>query len=186
MIKNDWRAGLALAALMVTAMASAAAQGDGVQANAILKGCGSGDVHGFAVLREHPSAEGVKAVDITLFVTGLSDGKHAVHIHEKGACEPCGDAGGHFDPGPNSNSNPDGNHPFHMGDLINIEVKDGVGVLHTTTTRVTLSAGPLSVFDENGSAFIVHTNEDTYCPGGPEKGCAGGSREACGIIEHLQ
>jgi Cu-Zn family superoxide dismutase len=33
-------------------------------------------------------------------VKGLPDGKHAVHIHEVGACEPCAAAGGHHDPGP--------------------------------------------------------------------------------------
>jgi Cu-Zn family superoxide dismutase len=53
------------------------------------------------------------------------------------------------------------------------------------TTRVSLSDGRLSVFDENGSAFIIHTNEDLYCDQDNElnKGCAGGSRDACGISE---
>jgi Cu-Zn family superoxide dismutase len=60
-----------------------------------------------------------------------------------------------------------------------------MGVLQTTTSRVTLSAGPISIFDENGSAFIIHTNEDSYCPEGVTKGCAGGSRDACGIIHPL-
>ena len=31
-------------------------------------------------------------------------------------------AGGHFDPGPNGNTDPDANHPYHMGDLPNMEV----------------------------------------------------------------
>ncbi len=74
-----------------------------------------------------------------------------------------------------------------MGDLINIEVRNGIGVMHTTTNRVTLSDGRLSIFDDNGSAFIIHTNEDTYCDQDDElqAGCAGGSREACGIIQPL-
>jgi Cu-Zn family superoxide dismutase len=67
--------------------------------------------------------------------------------------------------------------------LINIEVgHNGKGSLKTTTSRITLSPGPLSLFDANGSAFIIHVNEDSYCPDGAVAGCAGGARAACGII----
>jgi Cu-Zn family superoxide dismutase len=171
-----------------------------VRAQATVQGCLVSGVSGFAMLHERPSTEGVKQVDVTLLVKGLPDGKHAVHIHENGSCgstDPvlaaqglsnCMAAGGHFDPGPNSNSNPDGNHPHHMGDLINIEVKNGVGVLTATSSRITLSPGPNSVLDANGSAFIIHTQLDTYCPqaGTPDDPkparCAGGTRDACAII----
>ena len=61
-----------------------------------------------ATLKERPSPEGVKLVDIEIRVQGMKPGKHAVHIHEVGTCDPCGAAKGHFDPGPNSNSSPDG------------------------------------------------------------------------------
>jgi len=116
-------------------------------------------------------------------VRGLSDGKHAVHVHAVGLCAPCSMAGGHFDPGPSGNPSPDGNHPFHSGDLINIDVKRGFGAMRTTTSRITLSPGPLSVFDLDGSAIIIHGLPDTYCPGGEVAGCAGGARAACGKIE---
>jgi Cu-Zn family superoxide dismutase len=74
-----------------------------------------------------------------------------------------------------------------MGDLVNITVVDGVGKLHAVTTRVALSDGRLSVFDQDGSAFIIHTNEDLYCDQDSElnPGCAGGPRDACGIIEPM-
>ncbi len=148
---------------------------------------------GLGYLQERPSEEGVKTVDVFLRLSavladwdignGISEGKHAVHIHETGSCTPCGSAGGHFDPGPNSNTSPDGNHPFHAGDLTNISVDSlGRGTYLTSTTRITLSPGPLSIFDEDGSAFIVHTNPDSYCAEGEAAGCAGGSRAACGII----
>lgn len=144
-------------------------------------------VVGFAELREQQSDQGVKLVRINMHVSGLPDGNqgaHGVHIHETASCDSCGSAGGHFDPGPYSHTNPDGNHPFHSGDLVNIKVnKAGNGNLEVETTRVTLSDGPLSIFDLDGSAFIIHTNEDTFCPDGVEGGCAGGSRLACGIIE---
>ncbi len=155
-----------------------------LKAEAVISACRpDGNISGKATLVEKVSREGIKEVEVRIEVQGLKDGRHAVHIHEVGVCSPCGDARGHFDPGPNSNSNPDGNHPYHMGDLINIEVKNGRGLLETVTTRVSLSPGPLSSFDQDGSAVIIHDNEDTYCPDGVTKGCAGGSRAACGIIQ---
>jgi Cu-Zn family superoxide dismutase len=143
----------------------------------------TGPISGVVRLIERPSPEGVKLVDISMRVRGLSDGKHAVHVHAVGLCAPCSMAGGHFDPGPSGNPSPDGNHPFHSGDLINVEVKRGHGTMRTTTSRITLSPGPLSVFDLDGSAIIIHSQPDTYCPGGEIAGCAGGARAACGKIE---
>jgi Cu-Zn family superoxide dismutase len=156
------------------------------RAEAQLQACRDGEkISGKATLVEEVTGEGIKQVSVRVEIEGLPDGKHAIHIHEKGVCQPCGDAGGHFDPGPHSHSNPDGNHPFHMGDLINVEIGSGRGVMETTTSRVTLSPGPLSVFDADGSAFIIHDGADTYCPDGVVTGCAGGSRAACGIIKPI-
>jgi Cu-Zn family superoxide dismutase len=168
--------------LIATAQPASALFGDAVTASAVISGCTEDGIAGIARLRERPSDEGVKLVDVTILVFGLPDGQHAVHIHQTAACEPCGAAGGHFDPGPASNTSPDGNHPFHSGDLINIEINKGFGFLHAVTSRVTLSPGPLSLFDADGSSFIIHVNEDTYCPAGEVAGCAGGGRAACGII----
>ena len=168
--------------MMLVAFPSVSAKG-AKTASAKIESCTDARIEGKAKLREADSSEGVKMVSIELSVRGQPAGEHAVHIHEVGTCTPCGSAKGHFDPGPNSNSNPDGNHPFHMGDLENIRVNEGgKGHLRVSTTRITLSDGPLSVFDEDGSAFIIHVDPDTYCPEGVEKGCAGGARAACGII----
>lgn len=165
--------------------AAAPSHAQAVRAFALIKGCGDAyaSVVGRLEMVERPSAEGVKLVDVRLNVQGLPDGKHAVHIHEVAACTPCGDAKGHFDPGPAGNSSPDGNHPYHSGDLVNIDIRNGQGTMQTTTSRVTLSDGPLSVFDADGSALIVHVDPDSYCPEGEAKGCAGGARAACGVIE---
>jgi len=165
-----------------------------VSATADIKGCTDAGISGSATLREEKTDEGIKEVTVHLKVEGLSDGKHAVHIHEKGFCEPCSAAMGHHDPGPFGETRPDTagdtvpandiNHPYHMGDLINIQVKNGKGTMMHTTNRITLSAGRLSIIDEDGSSFIIHTNEDTYCDQESDlkKGCAGGSRDACGVI----
>ena len=143
-------------------------EGRSVRALAKISGCSDPSISGTARLFERPSSEGVKLVDIAIRVRGLSDGKHAVHIHEVGACyNACAAAAGHFDPGPSANSSPDGNHPFHAGDLVSIDVKHGRGLLRTTTSRVTLSPGPLSVHDVNGSAFIIHVNPGHVLPEWP-------------------
>ena len=183
-----------VAATMFCLPALAGADSHGLKAMAEIKGCTDPNISGTAKLVEKTSAEGIKEVTVKMKVEGLSDGKHAVHIHETGACEPCGEAKGHHDPGPFGQSRPDSatddvpaadiNHPYHMGDLINIEVKNGKGEMVHTTNRVTLSPGRLSILDADGSAFIIHTNPDTYCDEEADlkKGCAGGARDACGII----
>src|SRR3989339_728492 len=114
----------------------------------------------------------------------IKPGLHAVHIHEKGTCEgefKC--AGGHFDPGPAGNPDPDVNHPFHAGDLPNIVIdENGKGTLEAVTNRVTLSEGPLCIISGEGSALIVHGNEDPYKGGEHMSGISGGPRIACGVI----
>ena len=155
-------------------------------ASAVLRLCDDpwGPAIGDVFLRERPSSEAIKVVDVLVRVnSGLTEGKHGVHIHETGQCIPCSTAQGHFDPGPNSNTRPDGNHPFRAGDLINININaDGAGHMMTITNRISLSDGPMSLFDEDGSAIIVHVDPDTYCPEGEVAGCAGGARAACGVI----
>lgn len=155
-----------------------------LKATAEIISCSTSEPIGKAILSERQTDEGVKLVDITVIAGSLPEGKHGVHIHEVADCSPCGDAGGHFDPGPAGNPSPDGNHPFHSGDLINLEINGkGEGIMHTTTSRVTLTSGPLSIFDTNGSAIVVHINPDTYCPVTGQAGCAGGGRAACGVIQ---
>jgi len=193
------RPGRVCAALLASAiLMPALAAADGMKATADIKGCENPKVSGTATLTEATSAEGIKEVTVEMKVTGLPDGKHAVHIHEFGKCEPCAAAGGHHDPGPFGQSRPDSatdevpardiNHPYHMGDLVNLEVKGGVGHMKHTTSRITLSPGALSIFDADGSSFIVHTNPDTYCDEESDlkKGCAGGARDACGVIRPVK
>jgi superoxide dismutase, Cu-Zn family len=168
---------------------------DVVKASATFASCTAGTtVTGRATLIEKPTPEGVKEVLVTLFIQGLPAGKHAVHIHSVASCAnstnaagvvtACGGAGSHFDPGPFGNTAPvEANHPFHLGDLINVNVNSrGQGAMATVTSRVTLSPGVLSVFDADGSAIVIHTGTDTYCPDGNVAGCAGGSRAACGVL----
>lgn len=152
-----------------------------VRAHAAINGEG---ISGTAELVESQQGSG-KIVNITLTVTGLKPGMHGVHLHAVGKCTPdFAAAGGHFDPGPASNTDPDANHPYHMGDLPQITAPaSGRATMKAATTRVTLSDGPLSLFDTDGSAIILHGNEDKGITGEPKSGVSGGPRVACGVIE---
>jgi Cu-Zn family superoxide dismutase len=151
-----------------------------VRAHAVIKGEG---ITGSADFIEHDMGAG-RVVDITVSATGLKPGMHGVHLHAVGKCEPdFAAAGGHFDPGPAGNMDPDANHPFHMGDLPNLNIgANGRGAMKATTSRVTLSDGPLSLFDADGSAIIIHGNPDQGITGEPKSGVSGGPRVACGVI----
>jgi Cu-Zn family superoxide dismutase len=181
--------------LMTAAVAVAAATvyGQGLRARADVKG---DKVSATIELREidlqtagstdAKFSTGTKGVEITVTATGLTPGAHGLHLHEVGKCEAPGftTAGGHFDPGPQGLADPDANHPYHMGDLPNL-VADASGraTLKATTTRVTLSPGPLSLFDTDGTAIIIHGNPDQGATGAPKSGVSGGPRVACGVIQ---
>lgn len=172
-------AAVVLAASGAVAIAQQA-HGAHVTAKALIKGT---NITGTADLAEHPQGTGTM-VEISVKVSGLTPGKHGVHLHAIGKCEPdFTAAGGHFDPGPAGNTDPDANHPFHMGDIPNLEVgANGTGEMKIVTSRVTLSAGPLSVFDADGTAIVVHGNPDQGITGEPKSGVSGGPRVACGVV----
>jgi len=159
-----------------------------VQAHATIVGEG---ITGEAELYEEYEGR----VRITLKLEGtaaskLTPGRHAIHIHETGLCNPFSSAKGHYDGNVDTLVNPEanvspglGNHPYHLGDLQNLKVsKDRKGSLYTITSRVTLSDGPTTLFDQDGSALIVHELEDQYLPDPPTRDGPGGARIACGVI----
>jgi superoxide dismutase, Cu-Zn family len=168
------------------------AQGNVLRARAILEGAPGSGISGVVLFTQAPADANLPqpTVEIVAQVEGLTPGLHGIHIHEIGSCAdtsiPFGGAGGHFDPGPFGNSGPDVNHPFHMGDIPNLDVNAaGHGHLRTVSSRITLSPGPVSVFDANGSAVIVHLNVDQGVTGAAGSGLSGGARVACGVIEPL-
>lgn len=174
------------------ALSLSAAPPQGTRAAATIAGEG---ITGSAELREIDAQTagehdmkfmtGMKAVEITVTVSGLKAGAHGLHLHAVGKCEAPGftTAGGHFDPGPSGQSDPDTNHPYHMGDLPNLVAgPSGKATVKTVTTRVTLGDGPLSLFDADGTAIIIHANPDQGKTGEAKSGLSGGPRVACGVI----
>jgi Cu-Zn family superoxide dismutase len=112
---------------------------------------------------------------------GLPPGPHGLHIHEVGKCEAptFTTAGGHFNPDKKQHGmqNPAGPH---AGDLPNITIgPEGHGWLETLASRITLRDGPVSLFDTDGSAIVIHAAPDDYTtdPTGNS-----GDRIACGVI----
>ena len=97
----------------------APARGVTVNQNVIQKASAKiegGKISGTVEFNEYQVANG-GLVQVVYNLQGVPPGTHGVHIHTVGRCE--GDfasAGGHFDPGPAGNADPDLNHPYHSGD----------------------------------------------------------------------
>ena len=131
---------------------------------------------GSAMLREQSGG-----VLVRVEAKGLTPGLHAVHVHAVGKCDAPGftSAGGHFNPAGRKHGHKSA-EGAHAGDLPNMLVaKDGSGRFEVLTDGITLRAGPLSVFDADGSALVIHAGVDDYSS--DPTGNAG-DRAACGLI----
>lgn len=131
--------------------------------------------------------QGSGGVLIMVQLSGLEPGKHAIHIHSVGACEPdfkasmghinvLGKKHGLLNPGGPDN-----------GDLPNIYAHaDGTVMAEMFTTAVYFggmvdnpSDAIADLMDEDGSALVVHAEGDDHMS--QPIGGAGG-RVACGVI----
>jgi Cu-Zn family superoxide dismutase len=129
-------------------------------------------------------SEGDDGVTIHVLVEGLTPGEHGWHLHQTGACdgttdEPFSSAGGHWNPTEMEHGAPDA-ASHHVGDFGNFEATtDGLAEATITTTDFTLGEGPTSVFDEDGTAIILHAGRDDLVtqPSGDS-----GPRFACGVV----
>jgi Cu-Zn family superoxide dismutase len=112
---------------------------------------------------------------------GLTPGKHGIHIHAVGRCDPPGftTAGPHYNPLARKHGL-DSAEGAHAGDLPNLEADaSGNARYEAVTDRVTLREGLVSVFDGDGSALVIHEKADDQRtdPTGDS-----GARVACGVI----
>ena len=142
---------------------------------AVIRATGKGSpVAGTATLEDTP-----QGLRVAVRVSGLTPGKHGIHIHQYGSCGGEGNgAGSHFNPdnAPHGFLPKDGLTKAHPGDLGNIEVgRDGSGSLSVVLPGVVLSGGAHSVA---GRTVILHEKVDDF---GQPTGNAGG-RIGCGTI----
>src|SRR4026207_1399777 len=75
------------AVVCVIVLASSCLAAEQPTAAANLVSCDEQPRFGFAWLRERPSEEGIKVVDLFVGINGLAPGKHAWHIHQTGSCQ---------------------------------------------------------------------------------------------------
>jgi Cu-Zn family superoxide dismutase len=131
---------------------------------------------GEAVLRQSPHG-----VLMSVSLTKVAPGVHALHIHAIGRCERPSfeSAGGHFNPTHREHGflNPRG---VHAGDLPNIEIPGDLRYsAEYFVDGVTLDPGPQSLIDADGAAVVLHRGGDDYIT---EPAGDAGRRIACGRI----
>jgi Cu-Zn family superoxide dismutase len=172
--------GIVAAAVIIGMTVATAAASGASSARATLVD-GTGATVGWALFTE--DATGRLHLDVQ--VAGLSAGRHGTHLHAVGSCvgPAFASAGGHHNPlgAEHGLDNPAG---AHAGDLPNLDVNvAGRGHLAATTDRATLSMGPVSLLDGDGSAIVIHAAEDDQVtnPTGNS-----GARIACGVIEAVR
>jgi superoxide dismutase, Cu-Zn family len=118
---------------------------------------------------------------IKLQIKGLAPGEHAFHVHAVGKCEaPFDSAGPHFNPTNHKHGIMSGEG--HAGDMPNLHVpQSGELSVEVVNPAISLEQGkPNSVFDNDGSALVIHAKADDYRtdPAGNS-----GDRIACGVIQ---
>jgi Cu-Zn family superoxide dismutase len=138
-----------------------------------------GNAVGLAIFSEY---EGETMLQV--LAEGLTPGEHGWHLHEVGVCDPAGaepfaSAGEHWNPTNMPHGAPDAAE-HHAGDFGNFTAtEDGLAESSITTSDFTLSEGPNSLFDADGTAIILHEGQDdlTTQPSGDS-----GARFACGVV----
>jgi Cu-Zn family superoxide dismutase len=131
----------------------------------------------------HATFASVKGgVKVQVTVAGLPPGKHGIHLHAVGKCDPPDfkSAGAHFNPAERHHGldNPEGPH---AGDLPNLAVgNDGKAKASFTAKGASLSDGKGSLLGPEGAAIVIHADPDDQKtdPAGNS-----GARVACGVIE---
>jgi superoxide dismutase, Cu-Zn family len=155
--------------------AAASAADMGKRAVATLEAKSGSDLTGEASFVEEANGK----LSFEVRVEHVEPGSHAVHIHENGDCSApdASSAGGHWNP-TGEDHGKWGVHPFHLGDIGNIDVgPDGTGSLSLETDQWNLDeTGDHSVL---GHAVVVHAGTDDFKtqPSGDA-----GARIGCGAI----
>ncbi len=114
-------------------------------------------------------------------LNGLTEGEHAIHIHQKADCSSADgkSTGGHWNPTMEPHGKWGAKEGYHKGDIGNFSADaDGKGSITFATNDWCIGCGD-DKKDILGKAIIVHQGTDDYTsqPSG-----AAGSRVSCGGI----
>ncbi|MCF6296349.1 MAG: superoxide dismutase family protein [Flavobacteriaceae bacterium] len=114
-------------------------------------------------------------------ISGLSEGTHAIHLHEKADCssDDGKSSGGHWNPTAQPHGKWGASEGFHKGDIGNFEADaEGNGSITFSTDQWCIGCGD-ETKDIIGKAIIVHQGTDDFTsqPSG-----AAGSRISCGGV----
>ena len=120
-------------------------------------------------------------VQMTVVVKGLSEGTHAIHIHEKSDCssDDGKSTGGHWNPTAEPHGKWGAETGFHKGDIGNFMVdNNGIGAISISTDQWCIGCDDPAK-NILGKAIIIHQGEDDLIsqPSG-----AAGARVSCGGI----
>lgn len=116
-------------------------------------------------------------------LSGLSEGTHAIHIHEKADCssEDGKSTGGHWNPTFENHGSWGAETGYHRGDIGNFQAnKEGNGTVQFSTDQWCLGCDD-DTKNIVGKAIIVHQGEDDLVS--QPSGAAGARISCAGIIE---
>ena len=122
-------------------------------------------------------------VTMTAILSGLSEGEHAIHLHEKADCSSADgiSTGGHWNPTGQPHGKWGVAEGYHKGDIGNfIANADGNGTITFSTDEWCIGCGD-NTKDILGKAIIVHQGKDDFVT--QPTGAAGGRVSCGGIIE---
>lgn len=122
------------------------------------------------------------AVTMVAVVNGISQGTHAIHLHENADCsaEDATSAGGHWNPTKEKHGKWGESEGHHRGDIGNLTIdENGVGTITMTTDKWCIGCDDSSK-NVIGTAVIVHEGADDFTsqPSGDA-----GKRVGCGEVK---
>ncbi|WP_027124730.1 superoxide dismutase family protein [Gelidibacter mesophilus] len=136
------------------------------------------NVKGNAVFTEE---DGV--VTMVAVLSGLTEGEHAIHLHEKADCSAADgtSSGGHWNPTNQPHGKWGSPEGYHKGDIGNFTAdSNGNGTITITTDEWCIGCGDTDK-DIVGKAIIVHDGVDDFTT--QPTGDAGGRISCGGIIQ---
>jgi Cu-Zn family superoxide dismutase len=122
-------------------------------------------------------------VTMIAVVEGLSEGTHAIHLHEKADCssDDGKSAGGHWNPTNEPHGKWGSPEGFHKGDIGNLNANaNGKATITMTTDKWCIGCGDANK-DILGKAIIIHEGTDDFTT--QPTGDAGGRVSCGGIIK---